>query len=259
MVHVTTAAIINAIKDGTYPTEIATIIRFTEGKQAFPIYPYVEIIETSPRDENEEQELTTQEQTFEIKYYTRYGRTLDKETPIIEKVETEILNQIDQETFEHGELFYEDRKWSRADLRGEDPQLYGSISTLRLTFREYVVTATGTLLGAGTTLAVGGTTLTIIRGSVGTHGRNYSQSYNDVGDRYPITGSQANSRTFEYAYKRAEYDAIATLIDAGDYVLATLTEGSNITTFTNVLPVSQRDTMDYAGLKVVLLEIQIQK
>jgi len=259
MAHVTTAAIITAIKDGTYPTEIAKIIRFTEGKQAFPIYPYVEVIETAPRSESEEPELTTTEQTFEIKYYTRYARTLDRETPIIEKVEAEILAQLDLETFEHGELFYEDRKWGRESLRGEDPGLYGSISTLRLTFRDITASETGTILGAGTTLAVGGTTLTIIRGSVGSHGRNYSQAFNDVGDRFPITGAQVNSRTFEYKYKRADYDAIEVLIDAGNYVSATLTEGSNVTTFTNVLPISQRDTMDYAGLKVVLLEIQIQK
>lgn len=260
MPHITTQYVIDAIKAGTYPDEVQKIIRFVAGKQAYKVFPFVEVEEVSPYSENDAPEIKTNEQGFEIRVHYRYGRTLDRDTTIIEGIETEILEQLDLADFTHGELFYQDRKWSRAEMRGDaDTGLYGNVSTLRLNFREYSPTDAGTYIGAGTTLNVGGTVLTLIRGSTGSHGRDYANAQNDVGDNYPITGRQSNHRTFECKYKRADWDAIGTMIDTGNYVSVTLTEGANVTTWSNALPVYQRDTVDYAGLKVILLEIQIQK
>ena len=49
---VTTANIISFISDGTYPYPI----RFVTGEQKFKVYPYCEVVETSPRAKTEDAE-----------------------------------------------------------------------------------------------------------------------------------------------------------------------------------------------------------
>ena len=81
--------------------------------------------------------------------------------------------------------------------------------------------------------------------------------FNDIGSKFPIKGQKISSRTFEYAWKSADYNAIDTLINTGNAITVTLTEGSSTSNYT-ALPVRQRDTVDYAGLKTVVLELEIQ-
>ena len=52
---VTTANIISFISDGTYPYPI----RFVTGEQKFKVYPYCEVVETSPRAKTEDAETIT--------------------------------------------------------------------------------------------------------------------------------------------------------------------------------------------------------
>ena len=246
---VTTANIISFISNGTYPYPI----RFISGEQRFKVYPYCEVVEVSPRSKEESPETITESQTFEIRLYIRYIRTLDQETANLETIETEILSQIHTESLESGQLFSESKSWSRSSIQ----DVYGVQSVMRLTWQDITPRVTGTRVGAGTTLALGGTTLNLIRGSSGEIGRNSATIFEDIGTKYPIKGEKTGSRTFEYSWTSTDYNAIATLINTGNAILVTLTEGSTTTNYT-ALPVRQRDTVDYAGLKTVVLEIEIQ-
>ena len=245
---VTTANIISFISDGTYPYPI----RFVTGEQKFKVYPYCEVVETSPRAKTEDAETITESQSFEIRLYIRYIRTLDQETANLETIEAEILNQIHTESLESGELFSEEKRWSRTPIQ----DVYGVQSTLSLTWQDITPAETGTRIGAGATLALGGTTLKLIRGTTGTFGRNSDNIFNDIGTKYPIKGEKLGTRSFEYAWKSADYNAIQTLINTGTPITVTLTEGSITTNYTG-LPTQQRDTQDYKGLKVVTLEVEV--
>ena len=245
---VTTANIITFISDGTYPYPI----RFISGEQRFKVYPYCEVVETAPRSKSETPTIITESQSFEIRLYIRYIRTLAEETANLETIETEILSQINTESLESGQLFSEDKGWTRQSL-GE---VYGVSSVMRLTWQDITPRVTGTRIGAGATLALGGTTLTLIRGTVGTFGRTSEKVFNDIGTKYPIKGEKLGSRTFEYAWNSTDYNAIQTLINTGTPITVTLTEGSTTTNYT-ALPTQQRDSQDYKALKVVTLEVEV--
>ena len=246
---VTTQNVVDYIKDGTYPYAF----RFVTGEQRYKVYPYVEVVQVSPRSKSETPELITESQTFEIRVYIRYIRTLDQETANLETTETEIMSQLHAESLEAGQFFSEDKGWSRSTLS----DVYGVMSVLRLTFQDISERVTNTRVGAGTTLALGSTTINLIRGSTGDFGRESSPMFNDIGSKFPIKGQKIGTRTFEYAWKSADYNAIDTLINTGNAITVTLTEGSTTTNYT-ALPVRQRDTVDYAGLKTVVLELEIQ-
>lgn len=246
---VTTQNIVDYIKDGTYPYDF----RFVAGEQRYKVYPYVEVVEVSPRSKSETPETITESQTFEIKVYIRYIRSLSEETTNLETTETEIMSQLHTESLESGQLFSEDKSWSRTQLS----DVYGAMSVLRLTFQEITPRITDTRVGAGTTLTLGSTTINLIRGSTGEIGRDSMPSFDDIGNKFPVKGQKVGSRTFEYAWKSSDYNAINTLITTGNAITITLTEGSTTTNYT-ALPIRQRDTVDYAGLKTVVLEIEIQ-
>ena len=246
---VTTANIISFISDGTYPYPI----RFVTGEQKFKVYPYCEVVQTSPRSKSEDPTIVTESQTFEIRLYIRYIRTIAEETANLETIETEILSQINTESLEAGELFSEEKGWSRQSMG----DVYGVQSVLRLTFQDITPRITGTRIGAGTTLTLGSTTINLIRGMRGDFGRNSGDSFDDTGLRYPIKGNKVGSRTFEYSWTSTAYNAIQTLINTGNAITITLTEGSTTTNYT-ALPTRQIDSVDYSGLKTVGLEIQIQ-
>ena len=163
------------------------------------------------------------------------------------------MSQLHAESLEAGQFFSEDKGWSRSTLS----DVYGVMSVLRLTFQDISERVTNTRVGAGTTLALGSTTINLIRGSTGDFGRESSPMFNDIGSKFPIKGQKIGTRTFEYAWKSADYNAIDTLINTGNAITITLSEGSTTTNYT-ALPVRQRDTVDYAGLKTVVLEIEVQ-
>lgn len=246
---VTTQNIVDFIKDGTYPYSF----RFVAGEQRYKVYPMVEVVESAPRSKSETPETITETQTFEIKVYVRYIRTLAEEISNLETTETEIMSQLHSESLESGQFFSEDKGWSRTQLS----DVYGAMSVLRLTFQEITPRTTNTRVGAGTTLTLGSTTVKLIRGSTGDFGRESSPMFNDIGNKFPIKGQKIGTRTFEYAWKSADYNAIDTLINTGNAITITLSEGSTTTNYT-ALPVRQRDTVDYAGLKTVVLEIEVQ-
>jgi len=246
---VTTANIITFISDGTYPYPI----RFISGEQRFKVYPYCEVVETAPRSKSETPTIITESQSFEIRLYIRYIRTLAEETANLETIETEILSQINTESLESGQLFSEDKGWTRQSL-GE---VYGVSSVMRLTWQDITPRVTGTRIGAGGTLTLGSTTINLIGGTRGHFGRNSEPRFDDVGLKYATKGNKLGTRTFEYAWKSADYNAIQTLINTGNPITITLTEGSTTTNY-SALPTNQIDTQDYAGLKTVVLEIEVE-
>ena len=77
---VTTQNVVDYIKDGTYPYTF----RFVTGEQRYKVYPYVEVVQVSPRSKSETPETITESQTFEIRVYIRYIRTLDQEIANLE-------------------------------------------------------------------------------------------------------------------------------------------------------------------------------
>ena len=251
---VTTAEIKEIIEGGTY----AYFFRVFEGERAFTEYPSL-VIMNPVISETESLETDTVEETIELNFYMRFNRQRKDELKLLEQIENEITAVIKASTVESGEFFFSrSTRWNRSPLEG--PEEDGIHSTFTLGFREVTAGVTDGTIGAGATLLLGSTTtLKLIRGSTGSKGRSGSQAIQDDGENAPIGGAKSHTRTFEYAYTQSLYDAVDTMIHNKEFVTGTLRNGNGeiVTQFMSVLPLIQRESMDFEGLNVIVLEMEI--
>lgn len=173
----------------------------------------------------------------------------------MELIEQTISNLLNNITISGGVLSQRGTAWART----ESAKIYGTTSSAQFSFTVLAPAVDGGVLGGGTTLVIGGVSLDLIRVSAGARGRNSIRISDDVGDTDPIGEEKVGDRIFEYTWLKDKFDAIDALIDAKEYVPAVLTEGGNVTTFDNVLPIIQRDTVAFTGLKTVTLQIEISR
>lgn len=227
---------------------------FREGKQPNPNYPTIEVRTVRACSRATDPEVLTEEQQFEIRIKVKYLRPLEQERANLQITETAILNLLEASTFETGQFFFENKQWM-AEPR-KDP--YGVDMVLTFMFREIFPKTPGTVIGAGSTLQIGNTTVSLIRQASGSLGRDFVDAFEADGTRYPIKGKHLGSRFFEYKVTQGDYDAIDAMCLAGAYKTVVLSENGIAHTYT-VLPVIQRDTSTYTGLKTAILQVEIQR
>lgn len=246
---ITQQGIIDRLYEGTYPYNI--LIR--HGQRAYHDYQSIEVDTIRPITRQIDPELITQDQTFNINIFIRYNRQIPDEIVDLELIEQTISNLLNNLKISGGVLSQRGTSWART----ESATIYGTTSSASFSFTVLTPSVDGAVLGGGITLEIGGVDLALIRTSVGQLGRNVSRISDDSGETDPIPEEKVGDRLFEYAWTKEKFDAIDALIEAKDYVSATLTEGGIVTTFDNVLPVVQRDSVSFTGLKTVVLQIEI--
>lgn len=246
---ITQQGIIDRLYEGTYPYNI--LIR--HGQRAYHDYQSIEVDTIRPITRQIDPETITQDQTFNINIFVRYNRQIPEEIADLELIEQTISNLLNNLTISGGVLSQRGTAWSRT----ESTKIYGTTSSASFSFTVLSPSIDGAVLGGGTKLVIGGVELDLIRTSVGQLGRNASRISDDTGESDPIPEEKIGDRLFEYTWLKEKFDAIDALIEAKDYVSATLTEGGNVTIFDNVLPVNQRDSVSFTGLKTVVLQIEI--
>ena len=243
--------IIDRLYEGNYPYNI--LIR--HGQRAYHDYQSIEVDSPRPVTRQIDPELITQDQTFNINIFIRYTRQIPDEEADLELIEQTISNLLNALEISGGVISQKGTAWSRV----ASTQIYGTISSASFSFTVLSSSVDGGVLGGGTTLEIGGVSLDLIRTSVGQLGRGVSRITDDSGETDPLPEEKVGDRFFEYTWLKDKYDAIDALIESGDYVSATLTEGGISTTFDNVLPVNQRDSVSFTGLKTVVLQIEISR
>lgn len=246
---VSDAQIISIISLGTFPYKIL----FREGKQPNPVYPSVEVRTVRARSRTTDPEVKTEEQEFEIRVKLKYIRTIEQEAANLQTIESLILSNLESANVEAGQFFFENKQWHQETRQHP----HGVDSVLNFTFRDLFPKTPGTVIGAGSTIQIGNTTVALIRQGSGAVGRDSTDAYEDDGSRYPIKGKRVGTRFFEYKVTQADYDSIETMCDLGNYQTAILNENGISHTYT-VLPVIQRDTSSYTGLKTAIIQVEIQ-
>lgn len=104
-----------------------------------------------------------------------------------------------------------------------------------------------------------GVLVKLIGSATGDEGRLFSDAYSDDGARFPIEGGLTGVRFFEYKWNEVAWKNLQGMIDRAEYVTATMTEANLSQRNLTVLPVRQRDTVSFAGLKTVVIQLEIQK
>lgn len=246
---ITQQGIIDRLELGTYPYNI--LIR--HGQRAYHDYQSIEVDTPRPITRQIDPETIVQDQTFNINIFVRYNREIPDEIIDLELIEQTISNLLNNLTISGGVLSQRGTAWART----ESTKIYGVTSSASFSFTVITPSIDGAVLGGGTTLLIGGVQLDLIRTSVGQLGRSGTRITDDVGNSDPIANEKLGDRFFEYTWLKEKFDAIDALIESKNYVSAVLTEGGQITTFDNVLPLNQRDSVSFTGLKTVVLQIEI--
>jgi len=142
----TQAGIITILKTGTYPTTQKPL-NYYEQKQKFPIYPYVEVRKVQSDSNTTDVQKTAVDQTFEVRYYSKYTRPEAVEEADRLVTENEILRVLEDADIEPaGKIFFEQKSWSTQLI---DAEIYGSKSVLRFTVKDITSTTGLGIIGAG--------------------------------------------------------------------------------------------------------------
>jgi len=246
------ADIITILKNGSYPQPI----QIRSGDRAFHLYPSIEVTQPKPSSPVTTPEIVTNESTFAVKVFIRFTRKLALETADLEAIEGEVLFQLKRQPLQDTLIFFfQSEVWTRADTK----DVQGIESTLLVGIREIAPKDVGKSIGAGATLQLENVTVSLIGNATGDEGRLSSDAFEDDGSRFPIEGALVGTRFFEYAWDDVTWNNIQGMIDRGEYVTAILTESNQMTRTLTVLPVRQRDSMSFTGLKTVFIQFEILK
>jgi len=245
------ADIITILKNGSYPQPL----QIRAGDRAFHLYPSIEVTQPKPSSPVTTPEVVTNESTFAVKVFIRFTRKLALETADLEAIEGEVLFQLKQQPLQDTIFFFQSETWSRTDTK----DVQGIESTLNIGIREITPKDVGKSIGAGSTLQLENVLVNLIGNATGDEGRLSSDAFEDDGSRFPIEGALVATRFFEYAWDDVTWNNIQGMIDRGEYVTAILTESNQMTRTLTVLPVRQRDSMSFTGLKTVFIQIEILK
>jgi len=246
--------IITILKQATFTDQLEGI-QIRPGDRAFHLYPSVEVSIPQPLSPTTDQQIVTNEERFDIKIFIRFTRELSVEYDDLNNAEREILSTLDSQPLQTGEFFFERKNWDRAQTK----DVHGVESTLQVLFREITPAETDTFVGAGATLNLdgGAVVLELIAQTSLEDGRNVSNTWQDDAKRFPIPEGSIGNRFFEYSFKETEFNIVQGLIDAGAYIAAIFATGAFSRTLT-VLPIMQRTTMSYSGLRTSTLQVEIQ-
>jgi hypothetical protein len=157
---ITQQDVIDILETGTYPSTQKPLAYYQQ-KQKFPIYPFVEVRKVQSDSNTTDVTKTTIEQTFEVRYYSKWTRPEDVEEADRLATENEILNVLETANIEPPDVIYfESKQWLTSII---DDQIYGSKSVLRFTVRDIASTTGVGLIGSGDKIELNseGTPLTI--------------------------------------------------------------------------------------------------
>jgi len=246
------ADIITILKNGSYPQSI----QIRAGDRAFHLYPSIEVTQPKPSSPVTTPEVVTNESTFAVKVFIRFTRKLADETADLEAIEGEVLFQLKQQPLQETTVFFfQSENWTRTDTK----DVQGIESTLLVGIREIVPTDIGTSIGAGSSLQLENVLVNLIGNATGDEGRLSTDTLGDDGSKFPIEGGLIGTRFFEYKWDDVSWNNIQGMIDRGEYVTAIITESNQMSRTLTVLPVRQRDSMSFTGLKTVIIQIEILK
>lgn len=143
MATITSSDIITILQTGTYPYTL----RYFQRRQRDTIYPSVEVVKTSSDSTSVDVQRTQTDQVFEIKLYIKYVRKDETEEADRLVIENEIKSVLESSNLEPpNKIFLEQKQWSHQVI---DSEVFGSVSTLRLSVRDITSTTGSGLVGAG--------------------------------------------------------------------------------------------------------------
>lgn len=218
------------------------------------IYPSIDIDESQPQSKDIETQLIDYKTRFEITIYLRYADR-NKDTDNLELLERNLLNAVLGATLTSGKLILKTNTFSRGEIKDNPLKVNGIQSTLVLFFQEREA-AVG-IIGLQQTLDIGSISGLSILSETGGSGRNSTKRANDEGNTSINKGEYVGTRYWEYAYTKANYDTIQTLIIADNPITVTLHETGQADTTFSLKPVFQRPSVRFDSQKTVILQVEI--
>lgn len=222
----------------------------TGGRQVFPS---VQIENRGPDQQIKDVKLRDVSQLFRIHLYWRIAGTGSDEVATVQQVQNNIFNTLDAATLAGSKLFREVKNWSQMETVPTPVRhvyCYLDVTTLDIQSESGVG-----LIGAYMTLTILGQTVKVLSETTD-EGRNSKRVADDVGNTQVIPQENVGSKFLEYEYVIAAYNAIEAGIVARSYTTATLNENGTNRVMT-VLPVRQRSSVRYDGLKTTILQLEI--
>jgi hypothetical protein len=154
--------------------------------QQFPIYPYGTCVKVQPESTDKNIQIVVDDNSFEIKVYIRYTRGLDLEESDQTTIETTILRTLAAaDPLSASQIYSLGKNWNRTPLNSDD--MYGSVSTLRVTIRDISSTSGVGILGSGMTLQLNSdsTPLNIVLlSSTNNDGTTLTSHHIDTGNQF---------------------------------------------------------------------------
>jgi len=217
------------------------------------MYPSVEIQNIQPEAPTETTQLRQYNTRFEIRIFIRYGaRATD--TDNLRTLERNLLTLLLSTTFNDLKMITETEDFVRGPIKENPLNVDGIQSTITLSFQE--LEATVGIIGLQQTLTIGSITDLQIISEISDEGRNSTRRSDDSGTTKVTKGIKRGAKFLEYMYTKANFDTIATLIDADNEITVTLTEGGTPRAMV-VKPVYQRTSVRLDGQKTAILQLEI--
>lgn len=221
-----------------------------KGRQVFP---RVEVENRGPNQQERDVKLLEISQLFRIHLYYRIAGTGSDEVATVLQIQNNIFNTLNNATLAGNKLFREVKNWSQMETVADPIRhvySYLDVTTLDIQSKS----GTG-IIGAYMSLTILGQTLVVLSETTD-EGRNSKRVADDGGTTQVIGQENVGSKFLEYEYAIAAYNAIEAGIIARNYVTATLNENGTNRIMT-VLPVRQRSSVRYDGLKTTILQLEI--
>ena len=255
--RLTESELIDLLRAGKYPVALT----FIPGQPARHIYPSAEValLDTS---KDTDPSLHTYQSVFQIRVYMRVSAAQGQTEEWLDLIEREMLRAATTGALQHGaNVFAVGRGWRRRRI----DRPFSIESTCRLSVRLVAPSEDGTVIGAGRVLKIAGQELELIGGGSAQRGRHSTSLTDALGDTVPVPGARFETRHFEYKWRYPEWHAIQQWCDYGALLKCEIIEppvgGSapddeRISERFLAMPVVQRDSANYAGLKTVVLELE---
>lgn len=245
------AAFLKTPVGGPYPVSL-TINDNIQPKGRWS-FPRIDVENVNPEKFDEDYKLKNISQVFRIHLYYRVGGSASDELVIIQQIQQIVLTTVLAQQLAGAKLFKQLNDWNM-DQKTDPVRYYESI--LDITPLDIQSTTGQGTIGATMSMVIAGLTIQILSEDTD-EGNDMIRVPDDSGLTDIIPLANIGNKFIEYEYVLATYNAIQALIAARAYVTAVVNEGSTPRTMT-VLPVRQRSSVRYDGLKTTILELQIR-
>ena len=265
----TESALIDVLKRGKYPLKWT----FIPGQPGRHLYPSCEVAHIDSTKETDPT-IKTYQTVFQISLYARINAAPGQTEAWLDATEREIFRVLSEETLQHGKHIFAESKGFR---RRKMDKPYSYKCEARLSIRLIAPGEEGTVIGAGRTLSlyrrdgmedvlITEEPLELINSGTGHRGRNTTRLSDTRGHTVPVPGQRFHNKYFEYRWRQEDYERVQAWCDYGELLRCEIAEpppaGSAddderpLELFLG-MPVSQRDSANYQGLKTVVLEMEV--